>query len=1087
MRNSGYYGICHYTYPYRQFDVAATLNVKNVTIDGARNHGILSHRTHVKIDNTTVRNCKSHGTYHTGSYFGHNKTYGEYSHQGSVTITNSKIENNPGHGVVSWYVPSLSVKNTSVSNNKRQGLVFSNYNGYNTSRPHNATLDRLTLKGNGWWGLARYWGNTTLTNSTIEGNGSGIWSQTGSLKLVNTRVRNNRDWGVYAHTSTIDVGKLPIEGNGWGVALYGHAGYDKQGKWIDKPVTLANAVIRNNRTGGVYMAHAQAKLDKLQLSNNGYYGVLGYSGSLDVTNSNISGQKYYGIYYLSHAYHKPYQDKMRPKPKFYGDSLRRTTRSKRRFSELVVKNCNVSRSGHHNIVCHYADAVIQNSTLTGGAYGGQPGYDGYWGYTNTIVDTNITFKNVKSKDIIDTECTRMLPTTETWISTSKIAKLRIISHGDCVRITQRKPMWKTVHSNATTWNRCVRALWRQVSFDRVTTVYLRDNVITHNSYAGVYGWVTDVRMYNNRITDNKVYGLGLSATSTRQPDRRTLITNNGYNVIFHGNPYTPEREVFRLSNRKMHSKAYWNVYTTHCETVLDNLTLTNEGHGGFANSHGGSTIRRCSTNGGYYGFYTYGRKYQLEYKKKKWVWNYNAGFAPMRVERSSARGAKYHGIYPSWVSNSYVKECTIENNNYGYVGYGSHYDTNLESHRIINSTVRNNNQGIYAAYTNLSIESMDNKIYSNKGNGLYCAYGDCNFVKTSQIHKNGTNFYLYGRYWENPRSKEYIGLDLSDATYAGLHVGHYNVKLTNCKFNNCKTYGAATWGGDTSYINCEARYGGAYGLYTHAYYWPTHKTNRNKLFTTGKTLIQNCNASNNGSWGILNYWGDTTVVDSTVDNNGAGIYSYRYQSGSRVTKTTLDRVRLRGNKSWATISYNKNLDVKRTICSNNKQHGLHSSTWLPDKKKTWAKIVLSSFDNNDGAGMNLTRTSADLQNVSISGNKTHYGFYTYGKQLDGSRSTTKLTNCNISKNLGGWNALTYWTHLTATNSKFDDGNNGVFNYGHESSGNYTRQHDDDQLQRQPQQKLARDVGILTVTALRCSNVSPTAIKVMAFTLSGPRR
>ena len=205
------------------FKLNGMLTVTNSTISGNSGNGIYNGEGTMTVMNCTVSNNSRSGISNAnGTVMVTNSTIsgnlsGGINNSAGVILTNCTISDNSTTGGIYNYSGTVTVMGSTISGNSAtNGGGISNTNG--TVTVTNSTISVNTAdNGGGIYNYRTLAGaeSITITNSTIAGNSTGIYTSSGTMTINNTIVAGNISGDVFRNAGTL-TGNNNLIGNGTG-------------------------------------------------------------------------------------------------------------------------------------------------------------------------------------------------------------------------------------------------------------------------------------------------------------------------------------------------------------------------------------------------------------------------------------------------------------------------------------------------------------------------------------------------------------------------------------------------------------------------------------------------------------------------------------------------------------------------------------------------------------------------------------------------------------------------------------------------------------------------------------------------------
>jgi hypothetical protein len=472
-----------------------------------------------------------------------------------------------------------------------------------------------------------------------------------------------------------------------------------------------------------------------------------------------------------------------------------------------------------------------------------------------------------------------------------------------------------------------------------SNIAFNNSTVSGNS-RGVYSYKdTSVSIANSRLTGNKDWGL-LSYYSPVSVSNSSL-SNNRHGIYLY---QIPDGKAV-LKNVEIANNAYHGLYLNRTNMNMDGnsndkFRVVNNGYQITANQSKLGLSDYTITGGKYYGLIAYtcdldirncaftknGNGVYMSSPKSAYMENVsitdNTGWGVLSYHKTAdfknvdVSGNRY-GMYMYGVKDTLVANGLSVTDNKSYGMYFNTCSLKLTAKDAVK--IANNYYSIYSWKSNLDLDGFN--LTSGKGYGLMSYYGNVS-LKNASI----TN-HLHGAYIYKPDSATISNCSISKNSGWGMMTYGPNWKASDVTISD-NNYGLYMNGVNDDQIDLtnvkiqNNKYHGVYGYKSQLYF---NKSNLNQpgsrwqLANNGYGVVgyssdmkfQGVTMENSKYIGVLSYYGDVLVSQSTVRNNGHGLYLYRNN------KVTVDRTRLYNNTGWAVLKYGGDLSMRNSVVTRN--------------------------------------------------------------------------------------------------------------------------------------------------------------------------
>lgn len=1087
----------------------------SITMSDAKSWAALTYYGDVKVRNCNfTKNGSGFYSYYNKSFDAVNSHFDQNSSYGLAYASDGKYY---GYKREKWGWHAADgpgrIANCSINNNLAYGLHL------NSVTPNTLRMSDTPIQGNRVAGLYAYRSRLLFNQKTmrdtwqLKDNGSHIFASYGQYSFDGLSFSDAKSIGVYTWYSDVRVKDCKFERNGsTGFQSY----YDKSFKAEDSTFArngwsginyYSNGTYYGNRNGkwGWHRADGPGQLKDCLVEKNTSYGMYLYGvkdNGLRVSETPIRGHASAGLYanrcdlaftprtmdnkwllsdngtHIYAAYGKYRFDSVS-----LSDARSRGVYSW--YSDIAIKDCSFDRNGSVGYTSYY-DKTFRANTATfsnnkswglqyysnGTHYGIQ---DGKWGWYDNeepgqLVDCTIE-KNTNYGLYLYGLKQNTIEIKNTPIRGHKYAGI----YGNRAEITFDAKMLENVGQLANNGSH-VYGGYGKYTFDGV-------ELADAKSY-GVATWYSDVAIKDSKFLRNGYTGFQTNHDKSFKAENSSFSENDNWGLLYHSNgTYYGlkdgkwawlEAEPAKIVDCKIEKNANYGLYLNGLrDNVIEIKNTPIRGHknAGIYANHAHITfdskmlqgVRQLADNGSH----IYG------------------GYGKYKFDGITLSGAKSYGA-ATWYSDVSVKDSTFSDN--GYTGFQSNRD---KSFKAENSKFTNNGSWGHLCYSNGKyygikdgkwawhdttepVEYKNCSISDNKRYGWYLwgLTDDRLSISDTTVANNGST----GVYFNS------CNLALNPDTTSKWNVtnnGHgFGAVYSNLTVEDFEVTGHKNWGMYASYSNValkNAKFNGnGHGMYWYDKYWED---------SNYKLTVENCQFNNNtGHYGLLTYYGNTDIKNSTFnENKGDGLYTVYNKSvavdGSEFknnqrwgvvyhvnypqTSTwahkdrfkdnlqTLSNVKVDGNRQGVYV-YNAmddnfgsrdNFGLKNTDITNNTTYSLYL---------THCKMVVDEqkADNwtlaGNGYGPYASNGDITFKNV-VNDSKTHGFLGAYGKlTLDGvistgsrygfyqyrpsAAATIKNSRFNGRNDEWGWGLLSYGGSVNATNNVFNGFYNGAYTY-----------------------------------------------------------
>ncbi|GIW92732.1 MAG: hypothetical protein KatS3mg110_0773 [Pirellulaceae bacterium] len=838
-----------------------------------------------------------------------------------------------------------------------------------------------------------------LRDSSIRENFGGPYVSYGRLIVENTRIEQNRYWGIVAAYSELEFKRQTpgVSNNGNGLYLVAPAN--------QKKVQLDGYVFANNGSYALYAVLCDLRLRNCRIQDNdgwamvlmyssvdgrgslvsnNYHGVLAYShdsyGDLSVSNLEIRGNRGVGFYH--------YSNPSAP-------------------AKTQLQNCVIAENGSHGILSYYGELSVRDCVSS---------QNGGHGLHNYVAVANSRDLSLHKSTISGNRAYGIV----SYYADVTVQDCQVTGNGGYAVYA--------VADGQQSWNRRAQVLLRQCDltknyggpYARYSRLTIDRCVIEENRYWGLvcdygdfrferqaaaikrngYGvYVAGDGPEGNRrfdsldVSENGSYGLYLRDCQVELRNCRIekmqgwAVLAHGASLTFHNSPIKNSGHGLRLvsnaANRVrisiegavVEQNSGYGVYHSSDwrqpdEVTLQNCAIRSNGSWAFVSYYGNAALAGCSVSRCGGGVYLYNNRQ-------------SGGPGSHRIQSTSIADCNSYGIYAHH-AGVMASDCAITNNTRSYAVYCNEQADVPWEQRVQATLTRCTITGNYGGpYVNYALLRVDNcRIENNTYWGLVCNRGDFQIVNQPYaITGNGYGLYLAGDGPEGPR--RFHALDVSNNGAYGIYALDCQLELTDCRIEKMQSWGLALNGASLKADNSPIRDNG-HGIVVYS-----RASNRYR------PVLQGIEVVNNSGYGLYHSgnWQDPDVL--TVQNAG-----------------------VRGNKSWALVSYYANAVIENSVFDAN-GGGLYLYRHRQNGGPGNHRLDRCQITNNQSYGLHTTHSSVEATRCQWSGNSRSYAVYCYeDPNVDwDQRVQVAVRNCEITGNYGG--PYVYYARLVIDNTRIE--------------------------------------------------------------------